>query len=135
MIDQVKGGAAVETDWTGTIATGSVQWDLGNGAAEGTKAKVEAVQNELIAGTRKVFDVSTFTVKATAIQKDLIENEFSFSPITAFTLDNATVGHITSLTVSGQEVIKTAGTIKYLDESFVRSAPYFQMIIEGIEII
>ena len=135
MIDQVKGGAAVPTDWSGDINSNSVQWALGAGAVEGTQAKVDAVQAELIAGTRKVFDVSTFTVKASAIQEDLIDNPMSFSPISAFELDDATVGHITSLTVSGQEVIKTAGTIKYFDESFVRSAPYFQMIIEGITII
>ncbi len=134
MIDQVQGGAAVETDWTGTIATDSVQWALGAGAAAGTQAKVDAVQAELIAGTRKVFDVSTFTVKASAIQS-VIDDPLSFTPMSAFTLDGETVGHITSLTVSGQEVIKTAGTIRYFDESVVRSAPYFQMIIEGITII
>ena len=129
MIDQVKGGAAVETDWAGTIAAESVQWAIGPAAVNGSKAKLDLIQSELVAGTRKVFDTSKFTVTASAIQS-LIDDPMSFTPITAFALDGD--GHITSLTVGTTEVIKTSGSITYLDESSVRSAPYFQMIINGI---
>lgn len=108
MIDQATGGSAVTTDWTGTISTGSVQWALGSNVAEGTEAKVKAVEAELIAGTRKVFDCSKFTVDG---------------------------NQLTTCKIDGQEVVKSENGITYFAESFVRSAPYFEMKIDGITLL
>ena len=129
MIDQVKGGAAVETDWTGTIATESVQWEVGPAATTGAKAKLDTIQNELIAGTRKVFDTSKFEVN-TANLDAIVASQFN--AVSAYEVDGTT---LTSFTVAGVDVIKTAGSITYFDESTVMSAPYFEIIIDGITVL
>ncbi|MDY6367072.1 MAG: BMP family ABC transporter substrate-binding protein [Clostridia bacterium] len=129
MIDQVKGGAAVETDWTGTIATESVQWEVGPAATTGAKAKLNEIQNELIAGTRKVFDTSKFEVNTTNLDAIVASQ---FNAVSDYDVDGTT---LTSFTVAGVDVIKTAGSITYFDESTVMSAPYFEIIIEGITVL
>ena len=129
VIDQVKGGAKVETDWTGTIASGSVQWALGAGATNGAQATIETVQSQLTDGTRKVFDTSKFTVN-TANLDEIVAS--AFNAVSAYTVNGST---LTSFTVAGQNVIKTAGSVNYFDESTVMSAPYFEIIVGGITII
>ena len=64
MINCVVNGEAIAADWTGTIATGSVELSEVNeaAAAEGTVEAIEAAKAELEAGTLHVFDVNTFTV-------------------------------------------------------------------------
>jgi len=139
MIDAAQGGEAVAKDWTGTIATDSVQWALGNKIAEGTEAKVKAVEAELKAGTRKVFDCSTFTVTITPPSG--AEGDFG-------TNTNAKVdenGHLTEYKADVQDdgkyigdtnVIKTTeGGITYFDESTFRSAPYFDIQIDRIHLL
>ena len=62
-ISCVANGEAIDTDWIGTLETGSVELtELGDAAAEGTAEKLEEVKAELEAGTLHVFDTSTFTV-------------------------------------------------------------------------
>ena len=63
-IDCVKNGKAIDTDWTGTLSTGSVVLTDVNtkAAAEGTQAKIDEVKAELEGGKLHVFDTSTFTV-------------------------------------------------------------------------
>ena len=64
MLDCVIQGKDIDTDYTGTIASKSVEITaLGTAAAAGTQAKLDAVKAELAAGTLKVFDCSKFTVK------------------------------------------------------------------------
>ena len=63
---------------------------------------------ELIAGTRKVFDCSKFTVDG---------------------------NQLTTCKIDGQEVVKSENGITYFAESFVRSAPYFEMKIDGITLL
>ena len=135
IIDAALGGAKVVKDYTGTIESGSVQWALGTKIAEGTEAKVKAVEAELKAGTRKVFDVSTFTV--TIIPPSGKEGDFG-------TNTNATVdanGHLTAYNadvvddgkyIGETNVIKTEGGVTYFSESTSRSAPYFDLTIDGI---
>ena len=57
-------GEAIDTDWTGTLGTGSVVLSELNEkvAAAGTQEALDQVKAELEAGTRHVFDVTTFTV-------------------------------------------------------------------------
>ena len=135
MIDSALNGTALPKDYTGTIASGSVQiTDLGPAAAEGTAAKLEEVKTAFANG-KKVFDCSTFTVNnAKADTSD-------FSKASFITMDED--GHLTAYLadvidtgdyVGETNVIKTEGGITSFAESDFRSAPYFDIIIDGITI-
>ena len=110
-------GASIVKDYCGTLANGSVQiTSLGAAAAPGTQEVLNAVKDLLIAGTIKVFDCSTFTVDG--------------QPLTTYLADVVDNGDFTGET----DVIKTEGGITYFAESFYRSAPYFDLIIDGITV-
>lgn len=118
IIDAARGGAAVPTDWTGSIETGSVVLtDVGNAAAAGTQAKLDEVKKELQNGTRKVFDCSTFTVKGKALTTYMadVDTDAAYAPDT--------------------EAIVTKDGKTYFDESAKRSAPYFNIQIDGITLL
>ena len=106
IITQTAQNLAIDDDWTGTLATGSVVLTNlgGKAAAAGTVGKIVEVRKQLAEGTLQVFDTSKFTVN----------NE-----------------KVTSFKVDGQEVIEN-GIFK---ESFVRSAPYFEYKIDGINLL
>ena len=137
-IDAVKEGKTIATDWTGTVDTDSVQVTaLGKKApAEGTQAKLDEVKAALKAGTTKVFDTANFTVKnAKADTSD-------FSKAAYITMDAD--GHLTGYKadvdddgtfVGETEAIKTADGKSYFAESEMRSAPYFDIIIDGINVV
>ena len=76
-------------------------------------AKLEEVKAELLAGTRKVFDITTFTKDGAAVESYLadVDSDDAFTPDT--------------------EAIKDG----CFAESSLRSAPYFDIDIDGIEII
>ena len=117
MLDCVINGKDIDTDYTGTIATGSVAITvLGEAAAEGTQAKLDEVKAQLQDGTLKVFDCSKFTVKGEHITsyKADVDSDEAYTPDT--------------------EVIKTENGITYFAESEYRSAPYFNIIIDGITV-
>ena len=135
-IDCVINGKKISADYTGTIGTDSVQITaLGTAAAEGTQAKLDEVKAQLVSGALKVFDCSKFTVKnAKADTSD-------FSKASFITMDEE--GHLTAYLadvdddgtyVGETNVIKTEGGITYFAESDGRSAPYFDIIIDGISI-
>lgn len=106
IITQNAQGLAIDDNWTGTLATGSVVLTNlgGKAAAAGTVDKIVEVRKQLAEGTLQVFDTSKFTVN----------NE-----------------KVTSFKVDGHEVIEN-GIFK---ESFVRSAPYFEYKIDGITLL
>ena len=111
MIDCVVNGEAIDTDWTGTIATGSVVLtEFGSAAADGTAEKVAEVQAQLEAGTLHVFDCSKFTVNGehlTSYMAD-VNTDTNYEPDT--------------------EAIANG----IFEESEHRSAPYFDVRIDGI---
>ena len=129
-------GENIPDDWTGTMATESVLLtDFGKNKAEGTAEKIAAVKKELEDGTRKVFDCSTFTVK------NALADTSDFSKASFITADAE--GHLTAYNadvdddgtyVGETNVIKTENGITYFAESEFRSAPYFDIIIDGITI-
>ncbi len=135
-IDCAMNGKKIDADWTGTIGTDSVQITaLGSAAAANTQAKLDEVKAELVAGTRKVFDCSKFTV--TGAKADTSK----FSKAAYITMDAD--GHLTAYLADVDDdgsytgetnVIKTEGGITYFAESALRSAPYFDIIIDGISI-
>ena len=115
MIECVQKGEAIATDWTGTIETGSVVLtDINEAAAaEGTAAKLEEVKGKLLDGTLNVFDTATFTVGGEAKTSYMadVDTDDAFTPDT--------------------EVIEDG--VFY--ESKHRSAPYFDMQIDGITLL
>ena len=118
IIDCVQNDKAIDTDWTGTIETGSVEiTTLGTAAAKGTQEKLDAVKAGLKDGSIKVFDCSTFTVGGKAL--------------TSFVADVDDAGDY----VPETEVVEKAGDITFVNESGKRSAPYFNVIIDGITAI
>ncbi len=124
IIDRALGkDVSINADWTGNINTGSVVLtSVGSAAAAGTQAVLDSVKAELLNGTRKVFDCSQFTVTIVS-EGDKQKNV------------NAVVdseGHLTSYKVGDVEVVKTVGYTTYFSESDFRSAPYFDIQIDGI---
>ena len=130
IITCVAEGKDVEADYCGTIETGSViltEYNENN-VTEEMKAKIEEVKAGLLDGTIKVFDTSTFTVTL-----DRPENAFVVAEVDA-------EGHLTSYTADAvSDAAFTADTEVVIDgevaESYFRCAPYFSIIIDGIEII
>ena len=118
MIDGVtKEGATIVKDYCGTLATGSVEITaLGTAAASGTQAVLDTVKAGLMDGSIKVFDCSTFTVNG--------------QPLTEYLADVVDDGTYTGET----NVIKTENGKTYFAESEFRSAPYFDLIIDGITV-
>ena len=115
MIKCVQDGTAIAADWTGTIETGSVVLTDVNekAAAAGTAEKIADVKAKLLDGSIKVFDTANFTVGGNAV--------------TSYKADVDTDAEFAKDT----EVIEDG--IFY--ESKHRSAPYFDMEIDGITLL
>ena len=133
MIDKALGNVdSIPTDYTGTLATGSVEVTvLGGAAAEGTQAKLDDVKAKLESGELKVFDCSKFTVKNA--KADTSE----YSKAAFITMDEN--GHLTQYKADvNTDAAYTPDTDVVENgvflESNKRSAPYFDIIIDGITI-
>ncbi len=115
MIECVQNGKAIDADWTGTIETGSVVLtDVNeNAAAKGTKEKLEEVKGKLLDGSINVFDTANFTVKG--------------EKLTTYMADVDTDANFEKDT----EAIENG--VFY--ESKHRSAPYFDVEIDGITLL
>lgn len=114
-IKAVMAGEKIDTDWTGTIATGSVvNEDLNTAvAAKGTEDALANAKAELKSGTLHVFDTSKFTVKG--------------QPLTSYKADVDKDENNEGDT----EAVKDG----YFHESEFRSAPYFNVEIDGITLL
>lgn len=114
-IKSVMDGKEIDTDWTGTLATESVVLtDVNeNVAAKGTLEAIDAAKEKLEAGTLHVFDVSKFTVGGNKLSgyKADVDTDADYTPDT--------------------EVIEDG----YFKESTFRSAPYFDIQIDGINLL
>ncbi len=125
-------GKSIDKDYTGTLATDSVQITAcGPAAAEGTQAKLDEVKASLIAGTTKVFDTANFTVRnaKAADTSSSITMDAATGKLLAYNADVIDLGDY----VGETNVIKTDDNgISYFAESEFRSAPYFDIIIDGI---
>ena len=112
ILNSMINGEEIAADWTGTIATSSVELSAVNeqAAAEGTVAKIEEVKAGLVDGTIKVFDTAAFTVNGAAL--------------TTYLADVDDMGDFvgeTEVVIDGE-----------FAESEFRSAPYFDINIDGI---
>ena len=129
-IENTLNGTKMDYDWCGNLANGAVEYFGVNDkiAAAGTKAKMDETANNIKNGTLKIFDTNTFTVSTFGDGK------------TTFTNLNATVnaqGRVTSYKAdvdtdaayTGDTEVIQGGVFK---ESVYRSAPYFDIRIDGI---
>ena len=115
MIRCVVKGEAIAADWCGGIEEGSVVLTGINqdAAAEGTVDAIKKAVADLKAGTVKVFDTKNFAVKGAALTtyKADVDTDDAFTPDT--------------------EAIKDG----VFEESTHRSAPYFDVQIDGITLV
>ena len=111
-IKAVMEGKTIDTDWTGDLATGSVVLEEINDAvaAKGTAEASADAKAKLEKGEIHVFDCANFTVKG----EHLTSYKADVDTDAAYTADT--------------EVIKDG----YFAESEFRSAPYFDLAIDGI---
>lgn len=128
MIKSVKEGKSIDKDWTGTIATGSVVLSDINttAAAAGTKEAIEAAKAGLADGSIHVFDVSKFTVTVTD-NKNVNATVDADGHLTSYMADVDTDANYTADT----EAVSNG----YFHESEKRSAPYFDIQIDGIKLL
>ena len=113
IIETVVKGEAIAPDWCGTIATNSVVLSGVNQdvAAEGTIEKINEAIKALEAGTLHVFDTASFTVDGKTLTEYLADVDGDYTGETNVIHDG------------------------YFDESNAvdfRSAPYFDIIIDGV---
>ena len=112
MIKATKEGTEIPVDYCGTIKTGSVKLTELNAAcaAAGTQEKIDEVKALIESGELKVFDTATFTKDGAALTSYLadVDTDDAFTPDT--------------------EVIAGGA----FEESKHRSAPYFDVDIDGI---
>ena len=114
-IKAAQDGEKIDTDWTGTLSTGSVELTEVNekAAAKGTQEKIDEIKAKLESGEIHVFDTAAFKVDG----KELDSYQADVDTDEAFTPDT--------------EVISDG----YFHESENRSAPYFDLRIDGIKLL
>ncbi|MBQ4612499.1 MAG: BMP family ABC transporter substrate-binding protein [Clostridia bacterium] len=111
IIDCVKNDKTIPADWTGTLQTGSVELSaLGTACAPGTAEAIEAAKQKIINGELEVFATSTWTKGGQVMTTYMADVDSD----AAFTGDT--------------EVIKDGAFL----ESEYRSAPYFDIDIDGV---
>ena len=127
-ISCVAEGKPIDTDWTGTLSTKSVQLTELNTkvAADGTQQVLDDTMKKLEDGSLHVFDTSAFTV---TVSDDKNKNAKVDSD-----------GHLTSYmadvdTDANYEGDTEAVSDGYFHESEYRSAPYFDIQIDGIKLL
>ena len=112
IIDCYNNGEKIDDDWCGDLSTGSVVLTDVNeqAAAEGTADAIAEATKALENGTTHVFATDTFTVGGAALDTYLadVDTDDAYTPDT--------------------EVISDG----YFHESEMRSAPYFDLRIDGI---
>ena len=111
--NQFSQSEAIATDWTGTLVTDSIALSKINTdvAAKETQELLDKIKAKLISGEVQVFDTDTFTVngmKLTSYEAD-VDADDNYTPDTSVIFDG------------------------YFHESEFRSAPYFDIKIDGID--
>ena len=115
IINAVANGEEIPADWTGSIATESVLLTDVNekAAAPGTAEAIEAAKAKLESGEVKVFDTAAFTVNGETLTSYMAD--VNTDP--AYEKDTEAISD------------------GYFHESEYRSAPYFDLQIDGITLL
>ncbi len=115
IIDAAQKDEAISFDWCEGFEAGSVKLtDINEAvAAAGTKEAIEDAKAKLIAGEIKVFDTNNFTVEGAKLDsyKADVDTDEAYTPDTEVIADG------------------------YFHESEFRSAPYFDLNIDGITLL
>ena len=115
IINAVMNGEEIATDWCEGFEVGSVKLtDINEAvAAAGTKEAIEDAKAKLISGEIKVFDTANFTVGGKTLDSYLadVDTDEAYTPDTEVIADG------------------------YFHESEFRSAPYFDLQIDGITLL
>ncbi len=113
MIKAMLDGTSIPSDYCATLEEGAVQLTaLTKNAAAGTQEAIDAAKQKMADGTLKVFDTATFTVGGKKLETYLAD-----------VVDDGTFTNDTEAIVEGRFI-----------ESEKRSAPYFNVIIDGITV-
>ena len=115
IINAVAKGEAIPTDYTGTLGTESVLLSELNetAAAPGTAEAIEEAKAKLLSGELKVFDAETFAKDGAKLDSYMadVDTDPNYTPDTEVIADG------------------------YFHESEFRSAPYFDLQIDGITLL
>jgi len=115
VIRSLQSGAPIAVDWTGSISTGSVVMTEVNTevAAEGTEEKLTELLEKFKNGELNVFDTSKFMVEGVNIDSYMadVDSDPAYTPDTEVISDGV------------------------FHESEFRSAPYFDILIDGINVL
>lgn len=113
-IESIQNGTPIAADWVGTIKTGSVEMcELNDvAAAKGTETALKDITGQFATGLH-VFDVSKFTFEGENITSYMadVDSDANYTPDTEVVSDG------------------------YFHESEYRSAPYFDIAIDGITVL
>ncbi len=111
----VQNEETIPADWTAGIKDGAVELSEINekAAAKGTREKLDEVIGKINNGSVKVFDISTFSVNNAPVNSYIadVDTDAAYTPDTEVIIDGA------------------------FAESVKRSAPAFDLRIDGIEIL
>ena len=117
----INGVSAIDFDWTGNYSqndeVSSVKLlEYGASVSEEAKQAVAEAEAKLAAGTLQVFDVRNFTVNGQTLTSYLadVDTDAAYTPDTQVIITDEETG------------------ITYFAESLYRSAPYFDVRIDGI---
>lgn len=132
-IENTLNGNTMDYDWCGSLSNGSVQY-LGVNetiAAPGTKAKMDETAEKIKNGEIKVFDTNTFTVSTL----DIVKGQALYN--VSANIERDTNNHITKYKADVDTDANYQGDTFVVDngvfqESKFRSAPYFDLRIDGI---
>ncbi|MBE7013236.1 MAG: BMP family ABC transporter substrate-binding protein [Ruminococcaceae bacterium] len=115
IIEAVEKGTEIPYDWCESFEAGSVKLTEVNekAAAAGTAEAIEAAKAKLISGETKVFDTANFTVDGKTLEsyKADVDTDANYEADTEVIADG------------------------YFHESEYRSAPYFDLKIDGITLL
>jgi len=127
-IQAAMNGDSIDTDWTGDLSTGSVLLtDINTDvAAEGTQDAIDKALKDLESGDLHVFDTSTFTVTVDD-KKNANAKVDGSGVLTSYMADVDT-----DEAFEGDTEAVSDG---YFHESEYRSAPYFDVQIDGINLL
>ena len=115
VIDCYENGKEIGADWVGGLEEGSVKLTEINEAvaAKGTEEALKAAEADIKSGKIHVFDAAAFTVEGKALDSYLadVDTDEAYTPDTEVIIDG------------------------YFHESEMRSAPYFDINIDGITLL
>jgi basic membrane protein A len=115
IIEAYNAGEEIAVDWCEGLEAGSVALTDVNekAAAPGTKEAIEEAKAKLIAGELKVYDINNFTVEGKKLESYIadVDTDEAYTPDTEVVIDG------------------------YFHESEMRSAPYFDINIDGITLL